>query len=152
MESVAFFMRGETGGEKMESTMLYVNLIHPGIWETQDLGPSGSSTPMKNVSRSQTHLAVLLPLEDVGQVCCAQSCWVVVWCLSIRYSGELSILYLALLKVQILEGSQQFGWFLSPDAVKPERYQSIQLPRILGDLCSDLSFSLFYFWSKASQA
>lgn len=105
-------MRGVTGGEKMESTILCVNLIHVGIWETQDLGPSGSSIPVKNFSRSPNRLAVLLPLENVGQVCCAQSCWVVAWCLSIRYSGELSILYLALLKTFPNSSRKSAAWLI----------------------------------------
>lgn len=83
-----------TGGE----CSVLCGLIHGGIWETQDLGASGSSTPVKKVRETQTPPWCIPSLKNVGQVCFAQACWVMVWCLSIRYSGELSTSCLALLK------------------------------------------------------
>lgn len=59
-----------TGGE----CSVVCGLIHGGIWETQDLGASGSNTPVKKVRETQTPPWCIPSLKNVGQVCFAQAC------------------------------------------------------------------------------
>lgn len=83
-----------TGGE----CSVVCGLIHGGIWETQDLGASASSTPVKKVRETQTPPWCIPSLKSVVQICFAQARWVMVWCLSTRYSVEPSTSCLALPK------------------------------------------------------
>lgn len=48
------------------------------IWETKDLGASGSRPLVKKVRKTQTPPWCITSLKNVGQVCFAPALWVMV--------------------------------------------------------------------------